>query len=635
MLLNQREISKPRVDNKFTKYLESELYDGAFRYKEPWLKKWYTYRYMSNGDMWNLDETPQDFAGIINVIETAVTSILAELLVIDTTIKLSSFTLAGVYRADKMQTFLRQEMAHTRFSEEYLKHQFTKIITGGSFYKLGFDEAAMAKVSPDFALDMGESLVDTLPVGKLMIQQIRPELIFPEPNKSELKDCGYVVELERVRLSEIVRRYKLSDGVIEELTRSIITANNSTLFSQIEGAIKSTGHFTGFGRFIQAMPACSMFDRNIWVYRAYIKDDAVMEYDVLVHNESGKHIASMTHSKKKYPAGRIVTWCGSVVLEDVTSPFDFSPAVGHNFPFVYERFMYDSDSRVLWGKGKVESMMPLNIDINFIYSQILSQIGLVGNPQWFIEHGALLDLDEISNKGGSIVTTMPGAVSQGKISRKPGLPPEQGTVGMLGTLIEMFDKQTGRVDVTQGINPKGVNTFRATMALMESANKKMIPMLKCMDIGGQNLGKMCICIIADLYGGIPRVFAVQDKTRTPSLIEYAIEAFNSDKYSYQIEVGSLTSKLKDPSQLNVISLLLQTGGIDGETLIEMLDMENGAELIDRLRSRQEQEAQKQQALLEAQSAAQQQQAVAVEQERGKNMMMQEIMKGRGNGNSNS
>ncbi len=620
MFLNQEVFSKPRVDGEFTGYLDMNLYRPAFDFKQHWMSKWFVYRQMYNGCMWDNIETPEDFIGILNVTKPTTISILSELLSLDRTIKLTSHTLQGVYRADKMQTFLKQEQDAGRFAKEFGKVQLEKILTGGSFYKLMFKEDALVKVSPDYAVD-GSNL---LPVGRVEAKFVRPELVFPEPKRGTLEECGYVVEIETVRLSDIVRRYDLPEEVIKELVKRVSNDSRSNLYRDIEKQVRSNNHPVGFGKFLKSIEPCSKYDRELWLMHAYIKDDAVIEYDIDVQYGEKNYIVQF--DRKKYPNGRIITWYGDIVIEDVSNPYDFTNAVGHNYPFVYEKFESDADSRVFWGVGKVESMLGTNIDINYIYSQLLSQIGLMGNPQWLAERGAVYDPDDLDNRIGRVIETAPGAVSNNKIVRKPGLPPDQGTFNFLLSLIELFDKQTGRVDVTQGVNPKGVNTFRGIVSLLESANKKLIPVFVEMDTAMSELGKMMLCIIADFYEGIDRVVTVQDKSSEPGLKEFVIRAIAEDKYSYMVRVGSLASKVKDQAQIQMLSFLAQTGAVDTQTLLEEMDIENVSEIIDRMKAAEAAKAEQQRQLIEAQSKAQTQQAVTVENQRGRNAMAEQLMK---------
>lgn len=632
MFLTQAKISEQRVDNKFTRYLEQELYLPAYEFKRHWMEKWFVYMQMYNGSMWENIECPDDFVGVLNITETTVNAIVSELLSLDRNIKLSSYTLEGVYRADKMQTFLRQEHDAARFPEEFLTMQLEKTIKGGSFYKLGFNEDAVSRVSPDFAVPVNGKMETNLPVGRVSVKHVRPELIFPEPNRGTLKDCGYVVEVEKVRLSEIVRRYDVQDDLIDHMIRNVIHSTNSGAYKELEKKIRSNNHYTGFGKFVRSMEPYCKYDTELLLMHAYIKDESVMKYDIAVHDHTGNHQFSITTDKKVYPTGRIVTWYGDVILEDVENPWDFSGAVQHNFPFVYEKFTSDGDSRVFWGRGKVESMLGLNIDINYIYSQLLSQIGHMGNGQWLYERGAIHDLNQLNNEVGALIETTPGAVSQGKLKRMQGLPPEQGTVNFLSTIIGLFDKQTGRVEVTQGVNPSGVNTFRGIMSLLDSANKKLLMIFTPMDNSMSQLGKMSLCIIADFYQGIPRVLSVEDKNSVPSIREFVLEILSMDKYSYQVRSGFLSDKTKDQYAMDIIAMLTQSGAIDPETMLEMMDFENVSEIIDRMKKRKQEEEEMKRETLRQQSEAQQGQAVAVEQERGRNAMAQEMIRG-GRGNA--
>jgi len=209
-----------------------------------------------------------------------------------------------------------------------------------------------------------EKMLDTV--------RVSPDRIFPDPLATDFTDARYCLELMDLPISDVLETYP--DKFDE------IKASHSNEFKDI------------FDRKNDEVIRSARV--NVW--QCWYKDTAFDEFEVGVEEMDKK---DMKKRQRKYPNGRMTTFVGDVILEDMKNPYEFT---GKDKVFPYVRDVLIQQLNEFWGISLVDVMKFPQEELNELEAQIFDNIKSVVNALTVAAEGAL-DVDAFVNAPGSVL----------------------------------------------------------------------------------------------------------------------------------------------------------------------------------------------------------------------------------------
>jgi hypothetical protein len=343
----------------------------------------------------------------------------------------------------------------------------------------------------------------------------------------------------------------------------------------------------------------------------WLKDDSIIEE--MIKGELGE---TLYKSKKKYPRGRKIVYCGEVLLEDMENPYEDG-----EFPF--QKHINYLLSREYYGISEVENLESPQKIFNKLVSGVLDVLVLMGNPVWIVPTSAGLDVDTITNRPGMILE--PDNVNHG-IQRQEGVQLQPFVMQLISTMQNWFDTVGGSMDITRGAKPTGVSAASAISQLQDAAQTRVRLKMRFMDVYLKQVGTHYLNRVMQFYD-VQRVYAVtndqdgstkyfrfsiqkkDDGSKVARVIDYkkmgnAYEPLGMRQipisaqamFDVQIETGSSLPFAKADKEQRVYQLF-DRGIIDAEEVMNSLQYPNAALVLDRMNQKAQAaaEAQQQQA----------------------------------------
>jgi len=621
-------------NKELTAYL-SDLYEEARRSKAPYMDKWWVFRQAVAGNQWEKKARPKSFVGVLNYCRPTAIGSYANLLTGDLILKIiprrGLFPDAAI-RADYMNLFLHGELDTINWKRQKSFGSWDIQYTGNAFYKVIFDPRQIVPLAEPIYDPDTKRMITSFPLGRLQIKAIPPEMIYVDPyaTREGLSTASYVIERHMFRLSTIIRMFDIRDEKIIRLLKTLAgwRMSDNAPFWESYTSPPTTQVPYRFGSGMRKVYPGTAEDKLLTVYEIYFKDENEIKYDInVVLKDKYKKLKG---TSKKYPHGRRILWIDKLILLDEPNAYAYDeiPNVAYPYPYVHHIYLPNELPNVFWGTGLIEQALPVNLDINYIYSRIIKQLALMANPGIWAELGAIKQYTKFTNEDGGITLFPDGALTTGKIQRLEGLGVDASALNILFVLQKIMEIMTGRTEVTEGRRPKGVSTATGLIALQQAANIRMLPIYEACDRAYEQVGHMAIYNFGEFYAksGIPRLLTLQ---KDRELVELAIKFFEEDKYAWTVNVSSMEKKTLTPEERNWLTTLFSMGAIDRKKLLERSGIDGVSEMLQELEERERQQAMMQQQLLEQQSASQAKQSILANEQAHMHRMREKALEQQG------
>ncbi len=403
-----------------------------------------------------------------------------------------------------------------------------------------------AEVSWDPDLEQG--------LGDVCFRPLDPFYCFWDPRASDVnkgRKARHFLYTEPVPTSELKLRFPDKKDRIKSDVAGIGNRPDQAVATQ--GRI-----YTGFDpAIVSRLPSSATGQGEVYggephtvLVRCWLRDDTLEEIceekdaaDPTTGEAQKEYIL-----RKKYPKGRYIEMANNVILRDgppgVEIKGDWVEYDDDRFPIV--KFVNYAYPREYAGENEVtHTKGPQKIN-NMIWSSILDQFKMMGNPITVLGDSSNVDEDELTNESGSVIH----ATDINQVRREPGLPISPGAFDLLATGKSAFNDVQGLQDVARGADTTNVNSALMMEGYVEAAQTRPRMKNRTLDHSLQDVGELILMRMLQFYTQ-PRVFRLTNKEGYPEEIEFYIPTIEGkDGKTYRVAKIIKKSTLGDGQKVN-------------------------------------------------------------------------------------
>lgn len=569
----------------------SSIYKKSQESRSRFDKNWKKYKKYYDGDQWEVKPPAFKSAPNINIIRSAIETILP--LLTDTSPGFNTI-------AKNPQDWEFSQTISKCVQDWWSREAMDLVLTEAIKDSLKSDYGCI-KVVWDEEKENG--------LGEVSCKIVDPENIWVNKGATSFLDAEYVIERYYKTTGEIRRLFPETSKGIGPTTnpdRDEQNAKEKTLSGEVE-LVSPIDQKSTISRKAGSNDQTSDYD-EVELFEFYFRDYTLEDFT----DDEGKEL-----QKLKYNKLRLVTVClqKKIILQDTTIPYK-----DNKFPYV--RIVDNIRSREFCGQGEVEPLIETQDLINKVWSGIVDHLNIVMNSTWIVDDDSGVEPDMLTNQVGLIVVKKRGT----EVRRDPPPPMPQQYFELYSMLQALADQQSGVNDVTQGRKPVGITAAEALQTMQEAAQTRIRLKERNLTTSLVNLGYLVIARMMQYYT-TPRVVRITGKdVKFPDYFEFNIEPVNEEKYilnkqdysfnperqkyevvkpmqpvgpptkgifSVEVVGGSSLPFLKE-KRSNLALKLYELGVIDDEELLTQLDWQRKEEILRRVEEKKQQAAMQQQ-----------------------------------------
>lgn len=381
-----------------------------------------------------------------------------------------------------------------------------------------------------------------------------------------------------------------------------------------------------------------LYDQNmVDVYEFWVKDDATEEYDrhkvvkgvpqmEPVRDDEGQYVIERTGKMKavpnpingqpmlmpetrvkmrkimetakraKYPNGRTFVMAGPVLLRDIPNPYEID-----GFPYADWR---DVDTGSIWGQGEPLQLKDANIGLNRSVTMLYNNLNLGGQLSWLVSKTSGINPDQLKNRPAAVFA-VDGPINEAmKAVDRPQVSGE--FINLFNVLDKTLPALAGLNDaITGGAAP--VNVAFATMdQLLEQGAAAIRLRVRNLEYMYERSGEILVGLVQQFpdndplrieetpesryeYGepdedGERQVIAI---VQPRSAVEIRWEHYDRSMIQGRVEVKitpDSTLSTSPAGLFNKLITLLDKKVIDQQYVLEKLNLEDGREVLLRMRA---------------------------------------------------
>jgi hypothetical protein len=427
-------------------------------------------------------------------------------------------------------------------------------------------------------------------LGNAMLRRVHPFSFYPDPDAKDMDDIEYCVEVKRMSLEELERRFPGSRTTIEALGGADESMDEQpTLLSATRGVSTGTPNtFTigGDGRLAVRLTPTSKPGPGVVVYEYWVKENEEWWEDEYPEKEDAPPLYSDKHVAERW---RVTVVCAGEILLD-----EYADELWSHKSHPYDRYVAD-DVGEFYGISLIDHLAYPQIYINRLLTALQMNSELVGNPI-LIEPENSNPRAALGNKPGQRWGLKGTAPMQNKPEwlQPPSMPPQ--VQQLLDFWIARMENVAGisaamkgqSSSSSQGAAP-GSRTAQGVMStIQESTYVRVRSMLANLESTLESVGRKLSDLIIDNFTQ-PRYMAILgNNNRTGIALNYRHFSVPTEhgatplKYALVIDAGS-----DQPTSLQARSAKAEKfymmGAIDDEALLEDSNFKNWRQVIDRKR----------------------------------------------------
>lgn len=375
--------------------------------------------------------------------------------------------------------------------------------------------------------------------GDVVFERVPIEDFFPDPDARDIADCRFCFHAKVADLEDIRARYGDAADAIQP------DPDFSTLFPGRDKSDEDDG--------------LKYRVKKAVLVEGYFKD-------------GGAPAADPGAELPGHAGGRIVTFCGDVILRDEPNPY---PA----FPFV--KFTANPIPGSFMGKSDVRDLAPIQENADMIMQQILANMRLVGNARLLYEEGAITDPDNISN----IVAEKIQVTHMDGVQFVPPQAAAADGYAVYDRMLHLADDISGIHEASEGKESAGIRSGRAIISLQEGTNRRIRPSARFFEGFLKAAGEKILWLILRHYKK-GRVYRFGEERRESA--ELPVNLCDLD-ITFDIAIGPNSTLPADrTSKANLALALLGTPAEDGlpvvdrQYVMEHLDLPGREEVMQRM-----------------------------------------------------
>lgn len=191
---------------------------------------------------------------------------------------------------------------------------------------------------------------------------------------------------------------------------------------------------------------------------------------------------------KNIPSGGVVVMIGDTIV----GASEGMPYAHGDFPFAH---LTGIETGVFYRRSFIVSMIPIQDDLNRMYSQAIKHRNLMQKPMMFYDQGSI-DVKKIQSKAG---TYIPVALGAARPTAVPVQEVPQTFWNLMDRLKQEADNISGQHDVSRSQSPGADTAASAIATLQESDNNFLYSMLNSVELVNSQTAKWTISNIVQFW----------------------------------------------------------------------------------------------------------------------------------------
>ena len=432
-------------------------------------------------------------------------------------------------RANVDEQLLRGRWQSMGMESKLLSMLLWFFITGNGFLRVRWDptEGKRVKVMEEqVSIDMmtGEPTSqmvptgDEKPEGATVIDVIDPFSIQIEPGATELEDCAWCIVTEFCRIGELEFRYP--DKEIS----------------------KDSDDQTEYNRELRSLYQPTFLEHS---GRKKPSDDRVAVYTMY------------ERPRKKTPNGRMVVMVNDEIIEDVELPANGEIRIVH-----FKNIELPGE---LMAMGIVDSMKPLQYELNRSRSQLVENRNLTARPKMISPRGALQD-DSVTSEPGEIIEYEPVGGGEPHYMSPPQIPAH--VLPEIQWIRQDLDDVASRHEASQGKMSSQITSGKQAQAFSAADTSRYMPQLLRFE---EKLEKVGYFILASDKENLTGEQMVQIVGRNLEMDVFKFEAEDLD-VNCRVKMEIVSQMPWDREAMRqTVQYLYQVGAYDSERMLELMD----------------------------------------------------------------
>lgn len=403
-------------------------------------------------------------------------------------------------------------------------------------------------------------------MGDIAIARVNPRALYIDPHANSLEQAEYICYRVPVSLWELRRRFPIERASLVQPDAALSTYadRKETYKVLLPGMMKHK-------RETSAVP-------KVWLEEWWIRDPELLE--------SGE---------PKYPAGRMITRAGGVILADMPNPY-WDP-----WPGPWVEFTVNKLEDSVYGEPDISQLKTLQDAINVLTSLVVDNVRYMTNGIWIVDQDALSPEERKKLPATRPATVIVKRVGR-EVRRDTGVALPQQVIELLNTLKSDKLFISGLMDAGVGRAPRGI-TARGAIELLQMASQATIR-LKAREIeaGLLYLGQRIVSRIFQFYttqrvvdylgpGGVGQItWNPDDLAPLVGREELPIVTDEDRRWllrQFRIRMSPASSLAISKEREWAMELALYSAGlIDREAVLERIDYPNREIVLRRMQERE-------------------------------------------------
>ncbi len=433
----------------------------------------------------------------------------------------------------------------------------------------------------------------SLEMGKGNAELVRcdPWTIYPDPQATSFKDCSYIIEVKKMTMDELERKYPEHHDLISRGG-----------YDSTEGDNDAKPSITNVSNFPLANPgAISPSTSASYGLPGQSRRTAVVEPGVYVYecwyqqNEDGETQVE-NEGDDKGDTERVVyaRWRVAVMAQGTILMDEYAEDLYGIDRHPYSRLCFD-DLGEFWGMSLATHVAPCQIAINRLLSALQQNAELVGNPIFLEPQNAGISRTSIINRPG---TRLPYSTQSNKTPewmQPPSMPP------VVKDLIEFWigrmENIAGINEVQKGKTPAPRTTAKQTGMAQESGFVRIRAAQSNLESCLKDAGTILATLIINNYNE-PRLVSLTGDGKEGQMLKLAAKHFylpdpsgqiNPLRFTLVVDAGSdqPTSRMSRISEADTLAAM---GMIDQQAVLEAHNYPGAQIIIERMAKAKQQAA---------------------------------------------
>lgn len=416
-------------------------------------------------------------------------------------------------------------------------------------------------------------------LGDAITRRVSPFAFYPDPQATSLDDANYFIELRRMSIQELDRRYPGTDSIFREGGTDIDSDREP---NQILASTDGEPRRVSPGNIGSNTSASYGAPGKAGIRATDIPGVTVLECWIRQHKT---YTATDINTRESIPRvkdeWRLVVCAGNRVILD-TPASDLWSHAGHPYDRIVLR-----DTGEFWGRSLVNILSSAQRSLNRILAAMQHNVELTGNPI----------LKDVGQQARSPLTNRPGqriaTNMQGKDTdwlKPPVMPPSMPE--LMKYYLQRMEAISGLTAVARGGAPAGRNAQGVVDAIQEAGFVRIRSSLRILEAAMRGAAWKKAALISENYT-TPRIVSIAGPggDRTSLMLKARhFQIPTSDgatplKYQLMVDIGSRqhTSRImREDSAVRLFTL----GAIDREALLEDVDYKNAQVVAERMDKRE-------------------------------------------------